>query len=307
MSLANNEELSMSTNISAGLVKELRERTGAGMMECKKALTASNGDIELAIEELRKSGITKAGKKAGRVAAEGAIVIISANAGIESVMIEINCETDFVARDANFVAFAKAAAETALKAKQQEIEKFSTLPLQGYAPQTVEQVRQELVAKLGENIQIRRIVLSGQAAGTVGTYIHGSRIGVMVELDVDNNELARDIAMHIAASKPIVISPDQVPQDIVAKEKEIYMAQAATSGKPQEIIEKMVVGRLKKYLDEVSLVGQPFVKNPDVTVGSLLSQNKAKVLAFHRYEVGEGIEKIVEDFKEAVMSQVQGG
>lgn len=290
------------TTISAAQVKELRERTGAGMMECKKALEASGGDMDGAIDELRKQGITKAGKKAGRIAAEGITVI--ANDGKQAVMVEVNCETDFVARDSNLVAFAKAVAETALQSKEQNVQQLSTLPLHGYEPKTVEEVRHELITKVGENVQIRRIILSGSQASTVGTYIHGNRIGVIVELDSDHNELARDIAMHIAASKPLVISPEHVSQDIVAKEKEIYMAQAATSGKPQEIIEKMVLGRLKKYLDEVSLTGQPFVKDPDVTVGALLSKHRAKVLAFYRYEVGEGIEKASEDFKEAVMSQV---
>lgn len=291
-----------SVNISASQVKELRERTGAGMMECKKALTESNGDMELAIENLRKSGAAKAGKKAGRTAAEGAIVIKTD--GKQTVMVEVNCETDFVARDTNFTAFANAVAETALQAKEQNVEKISALPLQG---KTVEEIRQELVSKIGENVQIRRIIITSQAAATVGTYLHGTRIGVLVELDTDNNDLARDVAMHIAASKPIVVSPENVSKELVEKEKEIYMAQAAGSGKPQEIIEKMVVGRLKKFLDEVSLIGQPFVKDPDLTVGALLSKNRAKVLAFHRYEVGEGIEKVTEDFAEAVMSQVQGG
>lgn len=294
----------MTVNISASLVKELRERTGAGMMECKKALTSSNGDIEVAIEELRKSGITKAGKKAGRIAAEGAIAML--DNGKQAVMVEINSETDFVARDANFTAFVKAVAETALQSKEQDVAQFLQLPLHGHNGKTVEEARQELVAKVGENVQIRRIVLSSASAASVGTYLHGNRIGVVVELDTDNKDLARDVAMHIAASRPIVVSPDSVPQDLVAKEKEIYMAQAATSGKPQEIIEKMVVGRLKKFLDEVSLTGQPFVKDPDVTVGSLLNKHRAKVLGFYRYEVGEGIEKVTEDFKEAVMSQVQG-
>lgn len=290
--------------ISASQVKELRELTGAGMMECKKALTESQGNMDLAIEGLRKSGIAKAGKKAGRVAGEGAVVIRSN--GKQAVMIEINCETDFVARDTNFTSFVNAVADTALQAQEQDIEKLSALTLQGSA-KTVEEVRQELVSKIGENVQIRRVIISKSSAATAGTYLHGSRIGVMVELDIDNNELARDIAMHIAATKPIVVSPENVSQDLVAKEKEIYMAQAATSGKPQEIIEKMVLGRLKKYLDEVSLVGQPFVKDPDTTVGSLLGKHRAKVLAFYRYEVGEGIEKVSEDFAEAVMSQVQGG
>lgn len=293
----------MTNVISATLVKELRERTGAGMMECKKALEKSNGDMQGAIEELRKSGQTKADKKAGRIAAEGAIAV--ADNGKQAVMLEINSETDFVARDANFTAFTKAAAETALQTQQQDVAAFGQLPLQG-SSKSVEESRQELVTKVGENVQIRRIAVSSPNATSVGTYLHGNRIGVIVELDIDDKTLARDIAMHIAASKPIVISPDNVPQDVIAKEKEIYMAQAATSGKPQEIIEKMVVGRLKKFLDEVSLVGQPFVKDPDTTVGNLLNKHRAKVLAFYRFEVGEGIEKVTEDFREAVMSQMQG-
>lgn len=289
--------------ISAAQVKELRERTGAAMMDCKKALTACNGDMERAMEELRKSGAAKAGKKAGRTAAEGAISITEN--GQQAAMAEINSETDFVARDGNFTAFVKAVGETLLTAKVETVEQLLAQPLQGQA-HTVEAARQELVAKVGENVQIRRFILSRPTAASVGTYLHGNRIGVVVELDINNRELARDIAMHIAASKPIVISPEDVSPDIIAKEKEIYMAQAETSGKPKEIVEKMVLGRLKKYLDEVSLVGQPFVKDPDVTVGNLLAKQRAKVLAFYRYEVGEGIEKISEDFKEAVMSQVQG-
>lgn len=294
----------MTVNISASQVKELRERTGAGMMECKKALTTSGGDMERAIEELRKAGVTKAGKKAGRIAAEGAVFIL--DNGKRAVMLEINSETDFVARDSNFTAFVKAVAETALKSEETDTDRLPGLPLEGYG-KSVEEARQELVTKVGENVQIRRIVLSQPAAVSTGTYLHGSRIGVIVELDTDNKELARDIAMHIAASKPLVVSPDNVPADLIEKEKEIYMAQAASSGKPQEIIEKMVQGRLKKYLDEISLIGQPFVKDPDTTVGGLLNKHRAKVLAFYRYEVGEGIEKVTEDFKEAVMSQVQGG
>lgn len=290
----------MSAPISATLVKELRERTGAAMMDCKKALEATQGDLEAAIEELRKSGAAKAGKKAGRIAAEG-IVVVAGN-GKKAAMVEINSETDFVARDSNFTSFAKAVAETALNAGVSDVAALASLTMQG-TQQTVEEARLALITKVGENVQIRRIVFV--EAPTVGTYIHGSRIGVMVELDTDNLDLARDVAMHIAASRPIVVNPEQVSADIIAKEKEIYMAQAATSGKPQDIIEKMVLGRLKKFLDEVSLTGQPFVKDPDVTVGSLLSKNRAKVIAFHRFEVGEGIEKVVEDFKEAVMSQVQ--
>lgn len=291
------------SNVSAAQVKELRELTGAPMMDCKKALTESEGNMERAIETLRKTGAAKAGKKSGRIAAEGAITIV--DNGKQAVMAEINSETDFVARDSNFTAFVKAVGETALASGVQEVNQLTTQPLKGQT-HTVEEARLELVAKVGENVQIRRLILSQAKAASVGTYLHGNRIGVVVELDVDNKELARDIAMHIAASRPLVVSPENVSQDLVAKEREIYMAQAATSGKPQEIIEKMVVGRLNKFLDEVSLTGQPFVKDPDVTIGGLLNKHRAKVLAFHRFEVGEGIEKIVEDFKEAVMSQVQG-
>jgi len=295
----------MTNIISAALVKELRERTGAGMMECKKALEASKGDIELAIEELRKSGIAKAGKRAGRIAAEGAVVIASTSDNKRAVMIEINSETDFVARDENFTNFVKAVSETALQSGVTEVAALAQQTLQG-STKTVEEARLELVTKVGENVQIRRLQQTGSDAAFVGSYIHGNRIGVLVELDVASDEVARDVAMHIAASRPIVVSPDKVPQDLIDKEKEIYTAQAATSGKPADIIEKMVVGRMKKFLDEVSLTGQPFVKDPDMSVGTLLGKHKAKVLAFHRYEVGEGIEKIVEDFKEAVLSQAQG-
>lgn len=295
----------MTTNITAAQVKELRERTGAGMMECKKALEVVKGNIELAIEELRKSGRTKADKKAGRIAAEGAIAIT--DNGKQAVMIEVNSETDFVARDSNFITFVRAVTETALENNLQDVSALLSKPLKGDLSHSVEEARLELVAKVGENVQIRRLVLSNPSAVMVGTYLHGNRIGVIVELDADNKELARDIAMHIAASRPLVISPEDVSQDLVEKEKEIYTAQAANSGKPPEIIEKMVAGRLKKFLDEVSLVGQPFVKDPDVTVNNLLNKHRAKVLAFYRFEVGEGIEKASEDFKEAVMSQVQGG
>ena len=246
-------------------------------MECKKALVTTNGDMERAIEELRKSGVAKASKKADRVAAEGAIVI--QDNGKQAVMVEVNSETDFVSRDSNFTAFAKAVAETALQTQESNTVKLATQTLHNQT-QTVEAARQALVTKVGENVQIRRIVISSANAACVGTYLHGNRIGVIVELNVDNKEVARDIAMHIAASKPMVIAPDNVPQDIIAKEKEIYLAQAANSGKPQEILEKMVAGRLKKYLEEVSLTGQPFVKDPDITVGALLNKHNAQYWRF---------------------------
>lgn len=293
--------------ITAAQVKELRERTSVGMMECKKALELAGGDMDLAIEELRKAGRTKADKKAGRVAAEGIVLIRYTQDGKRAILVEINSETDFVARDENFLAFANAVADTALKNSITDIAQLATTPLLNYDGATVEEARQVLVAKVGENIHVRRIALTHLNAASVGTYLHGNRIGVLVELDSDNEGLAKDIAMHIAASKPIVVSPDDVPADLVAKEKEIYMAQAASSGKPQEIIEKMVGGRLKKFLDEVSLQGQPFVKDPDITISSLLNKNRTKVLAFVRFEVGEGIEKEKEDFVEAVMSQVNNG
>jgi elongation factor Ts len=295
----------MTTVISAALVRELRDRTSAPMMDCKKALEACNGDVDLAVEELRKSGIAKAGKKAGRIAAEGAVVVAISSDNKKGVMIETNCETDFVGRDDNFTSFVKALGETAQQTHAADVAALSAQTLHGTS-KTVEEARLELVTKVGENVQIRRLQHTTPEAAFVGCYLHGSRIGVVVELDVVNDELARDVAMHIAASRPIVISPDKVPQELIDKEKEIYTAQAATSGKPAEIIEKMVVGRMKKFLDEVSLTGQPFVKDPDMSVGTLLAKHKATVLAFYRYEVGEGIEKVVEDFKEAVMSQAQG-
>ena len=293
-------------NITAAQVKELRERTSVGMMECKKALELTNGDMDLAAEELRKSGRTKADKKSGRVAAEGIVIILYTKDNKRAVMMEINSETDFVARDENFMSFANAAAKTALDNHITDVTKLATTTLDGTSI-TVEEARQVLVVKVGENISIRRIVISNESSGCVGTYLHGGRIGVAVELDVNNPELAKDIAMHIAASKPLVVSPEDVPADIVAKEKEIYLAQAAGSGKPQDIVEKMVLGRLKKYLDEVSLLGQAFVKDPDTTIANLLNKHRAKVVHFDRFEVGEGIEKEKEDFVEAVMSQVNNG
>lgn len=272
--------------ITASQVKELRERTGAGMMECKKALEVSSGDLEKAIDELRKWGKTKADKKAGRATSEGAIALVTSSDEQQAVMVEINSETDFVARDANFLNFLKAVANTLLASKVDRIEALTALPIEG-GKQTIEEARHELVSKVGENVQIQRIAVSNPGAVSLGAYVHGSRIGVIVELDIDNKELARDIAMHIAASKPLVIAPEDVPQTIIDREKEIYLAQASNSGKPQDIVEKMVAGRLQKFLAEVSLLGQPFVKEPEITVGGLLNKYRAKVTAFTRFEVGE--------------------
>ena len=298
------------TTITAALVKELREKTSAGMMECKKALEIAKGDINLAVEELRKSGKAKAAKRAGRIAAEGLVVTLADADSKQAMMVEVNSETDFVGRDESFVAFAKAVGTTAWDAKVSDIQALLTQPLKGFPGQTVEEARQALISKVGENVLIRRLVFSAPLANpsdqTNGVYRHGERIGVIVELDVANKELAKDIAMHIAASRPLVIAPENVSAELLEKEKEIYSAQAANSGKPKEIIEKMVAGKLKNFLNEVSLLGQPFVKDPEQTVGDLLAKNRAKVLAFYRFEVGEGIEKEEEDFAQAVMSQVQG-
>lgn len=292
----------MTTTISAKLVMQLRERTGAGMMECKKFLIASNGDIEEAILEMRKSGQAKADKKADRIAAEG-VVIVARNAdGHTAVMLEINSETDFVARDTNFNEFATNAAEAALNSTAKDVEELSKEILASGL--TVEQSRQELVAKIGENIKLRRLERI-TTEGVVGHYLHGSRIGVMVELKNGTEQLAKDLAMHIAASKPLVVSRDQVSQDAIDTEREVFTAQAKESGKPQDIIDRMIEGRINKFIDEVSLLGQPYVKNPDVKVSQVLKENNAEVLSFVRYVVGEGIEKKEDNFVEEVMAQVR--
>jgi len=290
-------------SITASQVKELRERSGAGMMECKKALVETGGDIEAAIEHLRKSGLAKADKKAGRVAAEGAI--IEAAGADSAVLVEINCETDFVAKDDNFRAFADRVAELALTAGNDDVAALSEADFE--SGDSVEARRQQLVAKLGENIQIRRIQRVDANGGVIGGYIHGGRIGVLVSLEGGDEELARDIAMHVAALNPPFVDADAVPADVLEKEKDILRAQAEDSGKPAEIIEKMIVGRLNKHLAEITLVGQPFVKDSDQTVGALLKSKGAKVRNFVRLEVGEGIEKEESDFAAEVMQQARGG
>lgn len=289
--------------ITASLVKELRERTGSGMMECKKALVEADGDIEAAADILRKSGAAKADKKAGRTAAEGLIVFKSTDDGKRGVMVEINCETDFVAKDDNFINFSSAVAQAALDNQPADIDALLALPLEG--GDTVADTTKNLIAKIGENMAVRRFV-SRSTDGILVNYSHGGRIGVMVEMTGGDEALAKDIAMHIAASKPTCVSEDEVPADIIEKEKEIFAAQAAESGKPPEIIEKMIGGRIKKFLKEVTLLGQPFVKDPDQTVEQLLKSAGATVIGFDRLEVGEGIEKKVENFAEEVMAQAQG-
>lgn len=291
-------------SITAAQVKELRERTGAGMMECKKYLSQANGDINKAIDDMRKAGATKAAKKEGRIAAEGIIVISIADDLQRAAIVEVNCETDFVARGDQFKAFAQAVADVALAQTTNSIDELKNIELPNEG-NTVETVRQQLVAKIGENIHVRRIELI-ESHGAIANYIHGDRIGVIVNINNGDSQLNKDIAMHIAASKPVVVKPDDVPAELIAKEKDIYSAQAATSGKPQDIIEKMVTGRIRKFLDEVSLVGQPFVKDPNKKVADILKASNAEVISFVRFEVGEGIEKQAVNFAEEVMQQVKG-
>jgi elongation factor Ts len=288
--------------ISAALVKELRDRTGAGMMECKRALEETNGNIDVAIENMRKAGQAKADKKADRTAAEG-LIIIATNAEMAAIA-EINCETDFVARDENFRSFAQAVSEVALLHKTDDVAQLIESAMSNGT--LLEEARKTLVAKIGENIQVRRAKLVNAEGCRIGQYSHGGRIGVLVKVKGGDDQLAKDIAMHIAASKPQFVRPDDVSPDVIAKEKEIFVAQAKESGKPDDIIEKMVQGRIRKFLDEICLLGQPFVKDPDQTIAQLLSQNKAEIQTFVRFEVGEGIEKKEVNFAEEVMAQVQG-
>ncbi len=289
--------------ISAAMVMKLRERTGAGMMECKKFLIATNGDMEQAITEMRKAGQAKADKKADRVAAEGVIVIARSGDGRSALMLEINSETDFVARDESFASFAESVAKTALSAGITDISALANANVEG-AKLTVEQARQELIAKIGENIKLRRLEIM-RCDGVVGSYLHGARIGVLVALKNGDEALAKDIAMHIAASRPAVVNREQVSAEAIANEREIFTAQARESGKPQEIIDKMIEGRISKFVDEVSLLGQPYVKDPNKKVGQLLKEKNAEVISFVRFEVGEGIEKKEDNFVEEVMAQVR--
>ena len=287
-------------SISASMVKELRERTGAGMMECKKALVDTDGDMDSAVELLRKSGQAKADKKSGRVAADGRVVI-KAN-GTRAAMIEINSETDFVAKDENFADYAEAVAAVVLDGDAASVDDLAGASLPD--GRTVESARTDLVAKVGENISVRRFERI-EAADHLGSYAHGGRIGAMVALKGGDAELARDVAMHVAATNPVCVDEDGVPADTLERERRIFAEQAAESGKPAEIIEKMVTGRVAKFLKEITLVGQPFVKDPDITVGKLLGDAGAEVTSFVRYEVGEGIEKKEENFAEEVARQIE--
>ena len=291
--------------ITAALVKELRERTGAGMMECKKMLQQTDGDIEAAIEEMRKSGQAKAAKKAGRIAAEGLIVISTADDGKSAAMAEVNCETDFVAKDEGFASFAQGVAGRALDSDAEDVESLIQLPLADGDDTTIEQAREALVAKIGENMSVRRFVRMSTSGG-IYSYRHGVRIGVLVDMEGGDEELGRDIAMHIAASNPLCVAESDVPADVLEKEREIYREEARQSGKPENILDKIIEGKVRKYLEGVTLLGQAFVKDPDTTVGKLLEKSGAKVIAFRRFEVGEGIEKKQEDFAAEVMAQVKG-
>jgi elongation factor Ts len=280
--------------ISASMVKELRERTGLGMMECKKALVEADGNIEKAIDDLRKSSGMKAAKKAGRTAAEGVVAVKVADDNSYGVMVEVNSETDFVARDEGFLAFVDQVVEKAFTDKQTDAAALAA---------SMEDARQALVQKIGENIHVRRVELL--EAPLVGAYVHSNnRISVLTALSAGNEEVAKDVAMHVAAVNPQVVKPEDMPEDVVAREKEIFVAQARDSGKPEEIIEKMISGRISKFLSESSLVNQPFVKDPDVKVGKLVKDAGGDVLAFVRYEVGEGIEKEEVDFAAEVAAQV---
>ena len=289
--------------VTASMVKELRERTGAGMMECKKALVETNGDLDAAIEHLRKSGLAQADKKASRIAADGRMTLAISGDKKEVVMVEINCETDFVAKDASFLAFTDAVAANALTASSDDIEALMATEFDGVSLETA---RQTLVTKIGENIQVRRMArMTG--CDNIGAYVHGGHIGVMVDLEGGTEEVARDIAMHIAALNPAYIDVDDVPADVLEKEKQFLISQAADSGKPADIIEKMVNGRMRKHLSAITLLGQDFVKDGDVTVAQLLKQNNASVKGMTRLAVGEGIEKKSENFADEVMQQVKGG
>lgn len=287
--------------ITAAMVKELRERTGAGMMECKKALVEADGNMDTAAEQMRISGLAKADKKSGRTAAEGVVAIETSADGKSVAMAEINSETDFVAKGDDFAAFAQSVCKAVLASNPADNEALGAIDMGGH---TLEHIRHELVAKLGENIQVRRFVRHEATTGTIGVYQHGERIGVVTEVTGGADSFPRDIAMHVAASSPVCIDESEVPSELLEKEKAILVAEAADSGKPAEIIEKMVQGRLRKYLAEITLVGQPYVKDPDQTVEKLLKSGDAKVNYFSRYEVGEGIEKKVENFAEEVMAQV---
>ena len=289
--------------ITADAVKQLRERTGAGMMECKRALVETSGNLDAAAELMRKQGLAKADKKAARIAAEGVIAIAASSDGRAAAMVEVNCETDFVAREHDFRAFAQEVAALALGARPASLDALLALPLPSGA--SVDERRRTLVAKIGENIGLRRFAVL-EARGRLGAYVHGTRIGALVAMEGADAALAHDLAMHVAASNPQYLSVAQVAPEVIAKEREVLTEQARAEGKPPEIVAKMVEGRLRKTLNELTLTGQPFVKDPDISIEKLLKAGNATVSSFQRFEVGAGIEKRQEDFVAEVMAQVTG-
>jgi elongation factor Ts len=290
--------------ITTALIKELRERTGVGMMDCKKVLIETDGDIETAIENLRKAGAAAAAKKAGRIAAEGMIALAETDNGSAVALVEINSETDFVAKDEGFREFSNAVAQAVADGEPADVAALNVLSA---GEMTVEEARLALITKIGENIGVRRFERLESDSGTLGSYLHGVKIGVIVKLDGGDVELAKDVAMHIAASNPTCISAADMPAELLEKEKEIFVAQARESGKPDNIIEKMIEGRMKKFLKENTLLGQAFVKNPDQSIEQLLEAGGASIVSYDRLEVGEGIEKKEDDFVAEVMAQAGQG
>ena len=289
--------------ITAALVKELRERTGAGMMDCKKALVETKADLEAAIDLMRASGAAKAAKKAGRVASEGLVNVTISDDNKNAVILEVNSETDFVTKGQSFVGFVNALGKLALKNKPESVETFLTQKLE--SGETVDEARESIIAKIGENVSIRRLQNVSAENGVLGSYKHGDRIAVLVVLSGKDSHLAKDIAMHIAASRPECITEEQLSNELLEREKTIFIEQAKESGKPDNIIEKMIVGKMKKFVKEVTLYGQAFIKDPDTSVGKLVKSKNAKVESFVRFEVGEGIEKKEDNFVEEVMAQAQ--
>jgi len=289
--------------ITAALVKELRERTGAGMMDCKKALVETNADLEAAIDLMRASGAAKAAKKAGRVASEGLVNVTISGDNKNAVMLEVNSETDFVTKGQPFIDFVNALGVLALKTKPKSVETFLTQTLE--SGETVDEAREGIIAKIGENVSVRRLQNVSAESGILGAYKHGDRIAVLAVLSGKDSGLAKDIAMHIAASRPECISEEDLSNEILEREKAIFIEQAKESGKPDSIIEKMIIGRMKKFVNEVTLYGQAFIKDPDISVGKLVKSKNATVESFVRFEVGEGIEKMEDNFVEEVMAQAR--
>ena len=290
--------------ITAALVKDLRERTGAGMMDCKKALNETNGDMEAAIDLMRASGAAKAAKKSGRVAAEGLVKVNISDDKKTATILEVNSETDFVTKGDDFIEFVNTLGALALKTTPKNIDDFLTQTLDN--GNSLEKAREDIVAKVGENVSIRRVETITIDSGVIGAYKHGERIAVVSVLEGGDEALAKDIAMHVAATRPECVSEEQLDPELLEREKAIFVEQARESGKPDNIIEKMIGGRMKKFVNEVTLYGQAFVKDPDTTVGALAKANNAEVISFVRYEVGEGIEKKEENFADEVAAQMKG-